>query len=42
MTLDEIIVRDMMRENETMTNCHALKMKTTDGEMRLTNFADIE
>ena len=42
MTLDEIIVRDMMRENETMTNCHALKMKTTDGEMRLTNFADME
>ena len=32
----------MMRENEAVTNCHALKMKTADGEMRLTNFADME
>lgn len=28
--------------NETMTNCHGLKMKATDGKMRLTDVADTE
>jgi hypothetical protein len=28
--------------NETVTNCHALKMKATDGKMRLTDVADTE
>ena len=28
--------------NETVTNCHGLKMKATDGKMRLTNVADTE
>ena len=26
--------------NETVTNCHGLKMKATDGKMRLTDVAD--
>lgn len=29
-------------ENETVTNCHGLKMKATDGKMRLTDVADTE
>ena len=28
--------------NETVTNCHGLKMKATDGKMRLTDVADSE
>ena len=28
--------------NETVTNCHALKMKAADGKKRLTNVADTE
>ena len=28
--------------NETVTNCHALKMKAPDGKMRLTDVADFE
>ena len=28
--------------NETVTNCHALKMKAADGKMRLTDVADME
>jgi hypothetical protein len=28
--------------NETVTNCHALKMKAADGKMRLTDVADVE
>jgi len=28
--------------NETVTNCHQLKMKAADGKMRLTDVADIE
>lgn len=28
--------------NETVTNCHGLKMKATDGKMRLTDVADTE
>ena len=28
--------------NETVTNCHQLKMKATDGKMRLTDVADTE
>jgi len=28
--------------NETVTNCHALKMRATDGKMRLTDVADTE
>jgi len=28
--------------NETVTNCHALKMKAADGKMRLTDVADTE
>ncbi len=28
--------------NETVTNCHQLKMKASDGKMRLTDVADIE
>ena len=28
--------------NETVTNCHALKMKAADGKMRLTDVADNE
>ena len=28
--------------NETVTNCHQLKMKTEDGKMRLTDVADFE
>ena len=28
--------------NETVTNCHALKMKAADGKMRLTDVADRE
>ncbi len=28
--------------NETVTNCHALKMQATDGKMRLTDVADTE
>ena len=28
--------------NETVTNCHGLKMKATDGNMRLTDVADTE
>ena len=28
--------------NETVTNCHALKMKAADGKMRLTDVADLE
>ena len=27
--------------NETVTNCHALKMKAADGKMRLTDVADM-
>ena len=27
------------RENETVTNCNALKLKATDGKMRLTDVA---
>lgn len=29
-------------ENETVTNCHALKMTAADGKMRLTDVADQE
>ncbi len=28
--------------NETVTNCHALKMVSTDGKMRMTDIADTE
>ena len=28
--------------NETVTNCHALKMPATDGKMRMTDVADQE
>jgi hypothetical protein len=28
--------------NETVTNCHGLKMKALDGKMRLTDVADTE
>jgi len=28
--------------NETVTNCHGLKMKATDGKMRMTDVADTE
>ena len=28
--------------NETVTNCHALKLKAIDGKMRLTDVADTE
>ena len=28
--------------NETVTNCHALKLPAADGKMRLTDVADIE
>ena len=28
--------------NQTVTNCHALKMIATDGKMRLTDVADTE
>ena len=28
--------------NETVTNCHALKMRATDGKMRMTDVADTE
>lgn len=28
--------------NETVTNCHALKMQVADGKMRLTDVADTE
>ena len=28
--------------NETVTNCHALKMRAADGKMRLTDVADLE
>lgn len=28
--------------NETVTNCHGLKMKAADGKMRLTDVADTE
>lgn len=28
--------------NETVTNCHGLKMRATDGKMRLTDVADTE
>ena len=28
--------------NETVTNCHALKLRAVDGKMRLTNVADME
>lgn len=28
--------------NETVTNCHSLKMKATDGKMRLTDVANVE
>lgn len=28
--------------NETVTNCHQLKMKATDGKMRITDVADTE
>ena len=28
--------------NETVTNCHALKMRASDGKMRLTDVADTE
>lgn len=28
--------------NETVTNCHGLKMKSADGKMRLTDVADVE
>ena len=28
--------------NETVTNCHALKMRAADGKMRLTDVADTE
>ena len=28
--------------NETVTNCHQLKLKATDGKMRLTDVADTE
>ena len=27
---------------ETVTNCHALKMRAADGKIRLTDVADIE
>jgi len=29
-------------ENETVTNCHGLKMQAPDGKMRLTDVADTE
>jgi len=28
--------------NETVTNCHGLKMHATDGKMRMTDVADTE
>ncbi len=28
--------------NETVTNCHALKLVASDGKMRLTDVADVE
>ena len=28
--------------NETVTNCHALKMQAPDGKMRMTDVADTE
>ena len=37
-------LKQRLREegNETVTNCHGLKMKATDGKMRLTDVADTE
>lgn len=37
-------LKQRLREegNETVTNCHALKMKAADGKMRLTDVADTE
>ena len=28
--------------NETVTNCHGLKMHATDGKMRMTDVADVQ
>ena len=28
--------------NETVTNCHGLKMQAADGKMRMTDIADVE
>lgn len=28
--------------NETVTNCHGLKMQAADGKMRMTDVADVE
>src|SRR5665213_3406881 len=35
-------VRLKKEGNETVTNCHGLKMEATDGKMRLTDVADTE
>ena len=32
----------MQEGNETVTNCHGLKMRAADGKMRLTDVADTE
>ncbi|MBE0638014.1 MAG: hypothetical protein IH598_05815, partial [Bacteroidales bacterium] len=34
--------RLLIEGNETVTNCHALKMEASDGKMRLTDVADTE
>ena len=34
--------RLIMEGNETVTNCHALKLKALDGKYRLTDVTDIE
>jgi hypothetical protein len=31
-----------VEENETVTNCHGLKIHAADGKMRMTNVADTE
>jgi hypothetical protein len=40
---EEVLKHRLIKEgNETVTNCHQLKMPAADGKMRLTDVADTE
>ena len=42
LTQQEMADKSKDEGNETVTNCHQLKLKATDGKMRLTDVVDIE
>ena len=40
--LEEVKTKTETRRNETVTNCHGLKLRAADGKLRLTDVADTE